>query len=119
MVTFFDHLSARMRRMREDTALPRSAVTLPDEFDVVVAEIYDVMRAQAQAAVDGGETVVEIRLPLNDDLVALAHWAEPRMEIVAGITRAGMVQTEWERPLKLMLEIFEATLSQIDGTAAG
>lgn len=114
LIGFFEQLNARMREMRDNTALPRSAVTLPDEFDGVVAQIWDHLRAQAETALAAGESLVEIRLPRTEPIVALARWAEPRMEIVTGLTRAGMVQAEWERPLKLMMEIFEATLGQID-----
>jgi hypothetical protein len=114
LIGFFEQLNARMREMRDTTALPRSAVTLPDEFDGVVAQIWEHLRAQAEAALAAGESLVEIRLARTEPIVALARWAEPRMEIVTGLTRAGMVQAEWERPLKLMLEIFEATLGQID-----
>jgi hypothetical protein len=117
LIGFFEKLNARMREMRDDTALPRSAVTLPDEFDGVVAQIWHLMRSQAEAAQAAGESLVEIRLPRTEPLVRLSRWSEERMDIVAGLTRAGLVQQEWERPLKLMMEIFEATLGQLDNGA--
>lgn len=118
LIGFLERLNASMREMRETTALPRSAVTLPDEFDGLVAQLWVQMREQAEAALASGETLVEIRLPKTEALVRLARWAEPRMEIIGGLTRAGMVQSEWERPLKLMLEILEATLGQADNGIA-
>jgi hypothetical protein len=72
------------------------------------------MRSQAQRAIDDGEDLVEVRLPQTEELVELALWAEPKMELISGLTRAGMVQREWERPLKVMMEVFEATLAQIE-----
>lgn len=116
LVEFLGQLDTRMREMRTTTALPKSAVTLPDRFDTVVSHFTEQMRLQAQRAVDEGEDLVEVRLPQTEDLVALAHWAEPKMELITGLTRAGVVQHEWERPLKVMMEVFEATLAQIERT---
>jgi hypothetical protein len=114
LVDFLAELDTRIREMRTTTALPRSAVTLPDRFDEVVARFVENMRAQAQRAADDGEDLVEVRLPQTDELIDLARWAEPKMELISGLTRAGMVQREWERPLKVMMEIFESTLAQIE-----
>lgn len=117
MVRFLDHMNRQMRALRETSALPRSAVTLPDEFDDVVAGLTNVMRAQAEQAEAHGETLVEVRLPYSPGLDALARWSEPRMDLLAGLTRAGMVQPEWEGPLKLVTEIFEAVLGQLPDDA--
>jgi hypothetical protein len=114
LMDFLEQLNTRMRDMRANTALPRTAVTLPDRFDDVVAALNHEMREQAQLALDQDEGLVEIRLHLSPDLVELARWAEPRMDLITGLTRAGMVQAEWERPLKLLMEVFEATLAQIE-----
>lgn len=113
---FIEQLNQRMREMRDSTPLPRTAVTLPDEFDDVVAWLVEFMRIQAREAHEAHESLVEIRLPLTDELVALARWAEPRMDLLTGLTRAGMVQHEWEQPLKLMIEIFETVLAQLPQT---
>lgn len=117
MVRFLDHMNRQMRALRETSALPRSAVTLPDEFDDIVADLTSVMRAQAETARVRGETLVEVRLPYTPGLDALARWSEPRMDLLAGLTRAGMVQPEWERPLKLVTEVFEAVLGQLPDEA--
>jgi hypothetical protein len=114
LVDFLGKLNARVREMRTTTALPRSAVTLPDRFDDFVAALEEEMRDQAQGAMNGGEDLVEVRLPQSNELIELTRWAEPKMELITGLTRAGMVQREWERPLKFMLEVFEATLAQIE-----
>jgi hypothetical protein len=114
LVDFLGKLNSRMREMRSTTALPKSAVTLPDRFDDVVSHFTEDMRRQAQQAMDQGEELVEVRLPQTEELVALAQWAEPKMELITGLTRAGVVQREWERPLKVMMEVFEATLAQIE-----
>lgn len=122
MVEFLDQMNRQMRELRETSAVPRSAVTLPDEFDRIVEEMTLLMREQAERAQSAGETLVEIRLPYSDRLAELARWSEPRMDLFAGLTRAGMVQPEWERPLKIVTEVFEAVLGQLpddahDGTS--
>lgn len=112
-VRFWKVMDARMREMRDTTALPRAAVTLPDEFDEIVAELWESIMTQAQCALDAGEEVVEVRFPRTEKLRALASWAAERMELLEGLVRAGMVQKEWERPLKIIVEMFQATLTQL------
>ncbi|MBI4728599.1 MAG: hypothetical protein HY775_03750 [Acidobacteria bacterium] len=113
LVDFIEQLNSRMRQLRDTSALPRSAVTLPDEFDQVVAEMLSVARVQADAAAAAGEGIVEVRVPRSEALAALARWAEPRMDLLTGLTRAGMVSPEWEGPVKLLVEVFEAVVGQL------
>lgn len=113
LVDFLEQLNGRMRRLRDESPLPRSAVTLPDEFDALVGELVSSIGAQARAARDAGESLTEVRIPLSDGLADLARWAEPRMDLLAGLTRAGLVQPEWERPLKLTIEMFESVLARL------
>jgi hypothetical protein len=70
-------------------------------------------RGQAEAAMAGGEPLLEVKLPASAEIEALARWAEPRMDLITGVTRAGMVSTEWERPVKLLVVVFEAVLTQL------
>lgn len=111
-IDFLDQLNARMRQLRDTSALPRSAVTLPDEFDDIVAEMMATARLQAEEGLAAGETMTEIRIPRSPALEGLARWAEPRMDLITGLTRAGMVGEEWERPVKLLVQVFEAVVGQ-------
>lgn len=110
---FLEHLNARMRELREDSALPRTAVTLPDEFDDTFAIMMASARRQAEEAAERGDTIVEVRLDLTEDFVALARWSKGRMELLEGLVRAGMVQPEWERPLKFLLQVWDHVYAQL------
>lgn len=118
-VGFVEQLNTRMRDLRESSPLPRQAVTLPDEFDDVALWLLGHIRSQAERADATGESIVEVRLPRTEHVASLARWAEPRMDLLAGLTRAGLVQPEWERPLKLTVEVLESVLSQIGDERPG
>lgn len=110
---FLDRLDARSRALRDDGALPPDAITRPDEFDRIAYELVRTMRRQVDEALAHGAHVVRVRLPLSEGLIALARWSEPRMGMLAGMTRAGLVQGEWARPLQTMVDFFEAVLGSI------
>lgn len=112
-VDFIEQLDARMRHLRDTSALPRSAVTLPDEFDEPFALMMASVRRQARDALARGESIVEARLDLTPDLVALARWSGERIELLEGLVRAGMVQPEWERPLKYLLQVWDHVCAQL------
>lgn len=116
-VGFIEQLNARMRELRDNSALPRTPVTMPDEFDGTFARMVAALRAQGREAAARGETILEARLEATDDFVAMARWGKDRLELLEGLIRAGMVQPEWERPLKLMLHVSEHVYAQLPEVA--
>jgi diguanylate cyclase (GGDEF)-like protein len=112
-VDFIDALDMRSRALRDEGAFPAEAITRPDEFDRIAFEMVRAMRDQIDEAIADGAATVSIRLPLNEELISLTRWAEPRMGILAGMARSGLVQGEWARPLKTMVDFFDTVLAEI------
>lgn len=113
LVRFLDQLDIRSRELRDAGNLDAAAVTLPDEFDELVAGLMGTMREQAEAAVRAGDAILEMRLPMDLRLVDLVRWSEPRLEALVQLARSGAVQTEWERPVTILADVFREVRSQI------
>lgn len=112
---FLETMNLRMRELRDSGSLPRSALTLPDELDQVHTWSLAELRRQALAALEAGEPLVSVRIPLTDEVVALARWSEERMDLLTALTRAGMVQSPspWQRSLDLIIEMFQTVVAHL------
>lgn len=111
LVSFCRGLGERLRTLREETSLPRAAVTLPDEFDEVVARSMRSMHEQAEGSLAQGEEAVDLRLPWTESERALMRWSLSRTELIEGVVRAGMIGGGWQRPLDLLRRIWEHAVS--------
>jgi len=114
MIAFTTVMDARMRQLRDEGALPRSAMTLPDEFDDLIVEMNERVRGQAQEALDAGRSLVTCWHPRSGQIDALVAWMHPRIKLMEGIIRAGMVHDDWQKPLMLLQRFWTETVRQVN-----
>lgn len=110
---FLERMDVRMRELRESSALPRTAVTLPDEFDEISAAMLASVRRQAEEAERRGEPLVEAWVDVTPEFLGLARWSRPRMHLLARLVRAGLVEEEWEQHLKFLLQLWDGVYAQL------